>query len=56
MNVTTFSKLMAVGLECGTVTAAKMYDHGFMTIDGKTNDGKKFSITLSIKEEETDGN
>ena len=40
----------------GTVVTAMMYADGFMTIEGKTNDCKKFSITMSIKDEETDGN
>ena len=49
-------RLIGLGNEVGTVVTALMYDSGFMTVEGTTNDGKKFSITLSIKEEETDGN
>ena len=45
-------RLIGLGNEFGTVVTAMMYDSGFMTVDGKTKDGKKFSITLSIKEEE----
>ena len=33
-----------------------MYESGFMTIEGKTEEGKNFKITMSIKEEENDGN
>ena len=38
------------------VVAAKINDvpHEFMTIEGVTQEGKKFSITLSIKEEKKD--
>lgn len=37
------------------VTSAFMYDHGFMTVDGKFHDGKTFSLTMKInKEEEKD--
>lgn len=49
-------RLIGLGNEVGTVVTAMMYADGFMTIEGKTNDCKKFSITMSIKEEETDGN
>lgn len=49
-------RLIGLGNEIGTVTSAMMYDNGFMTVDGKTNEGKSFSITLNVKEEETDGN
>lgn len=45
-------RLIGLGNEVGTVTSAMMYDFGYMTVDGKTNEGKKFTITLSVKEEE----
>ena len=50
-----FVKLLAVAAEAGTVTSAMLYKSGFITIDGKTEEGKDFSITMSIKEEENDG-
>ena len=40
----------------GLVDQMLCYDKGFQTVEGKTRDGKKFSITLRIEEEETDGN
>lgn len=49
-------RLIGLCNEVGTVTSAMMYDNGFITIDGKTNDGKKFSITMSVMEEDKDGN
>ncbi len=51
-----FKKLTRVAEEVGTVNSAMMYESGFITVDGKTKDGKKFSLTLSIKEEEKNGN
>ena len=40
----------------GVVDSMNCYDNGYMTVDGKTHDGKKFSITLHFEEEEKDGN
>lgn len=51
-----FKKLCALADNIGTVTQAMMYESGFMTIEGELHDGTKFNLTLSIKEEETDGN
>lgn len=53
-----FRKLCALADNIGKeVTSAYMYNHGFMTVDGKLGDGKTFSFTLKInKEEEKDGN
>ena len=45
-------RLVSIGNEIGTVTSAMLYDTGFITVDGDTFDGKKFSITMSVKEEE----
>ena len=46
-----FEALLHLAGGVGTVSNAMMYDHGFMTVEGKTADGKKFSVTLNIKEE-----
>lgn len=46
-----FEALLHLAGGVGAVSNAMMYDHGFMTVDGKTAEGKKFSVTLSIKEE-----
>jgi hypothetical protein len=51
-----FRKLCALGDNIGTVTEAMMYRTGYMTIYGKLTDGTDFTLTLTIKEEETDGN
>ena len=47
-------KLIEVGNAVGKVTSAMMYDSGFMTVDGVKPSGKKFAITLNVKEEEED--
>ena len=49
-----FTQLIFVAENVGTVKAANMYNDEFMTIEGVTQEGKKFSITLSIKEEKKD--
>lgn len=52
-----FQKLMDIGITLGNVTSAHLYDNDFITIEGVAREGKKFSITLHIKEEEKeDGN
>lgn len=50
-----FEALLRLARGVGEVSNAMMYDHGFMTVDGKTAEGKKYSLTLSIKEEEDEG-
>ena len=50
-----FVALISIAVDAGTVTQAMMYESGFVTIEGKTHDGKNFSITMNVKEEETDG-
>lgn len=51
-----FAYLLATANNAGIVTEAMMFKSGFITIDGKTEDGKHFHITMSCKEEEKDGN
>ena len=36
----------------GTVTEAHMYCSEFITVEGQTHNGKKFTITMNMKEEE----
>lgn len=51
-----FKKLCALADNIGTVTSAMMYESGFMTVEGKLHNGNDFTINLTIKEEEKDGN
>lgn len=51
-----FEALLHLAGGVGTVTSAMMYDSGFMTVEGKTAEGKKFSVTLNIMEDKKDGN
>ena len=47
-------ELIYIGNEMGFVECVHMYDTHFMSVEGKTIDGKKFSITINIQEEEKD--
>lgn len=49
-----FQKLMNIGLKLGNVTTAHLYENDFITVEGVTTEGKKFSITLHVMEEETE--
>ena len=51
-----FQKLMEVGVKVGTVTAAHLYDSGFISIEGMSHEGNKFTLSLHIEEEKNDGN
>lgn len=55
MNNNLFYLLEFAG-RIGTINQMLCYDSGFCSVEGKTSDGKKFDITLHIKEEEKDGN
>ena len=46
-----FKKLLAVAEELGTVDNTSLYK-GYITANGKTKDGKMFSLTLDITEVE----
>lgn len=47
-----FHKLMEIGLKLGTVTAAHLYESGFISIEGVSHEGTKFNLSLHIEEEE----
>ena len=49
-----FGLLIKAGMELGEIDQVLMYDSGFMSLEGKTNAGNKFTITLHTKEEEED--
>ena len=46
-----FQKLFDIGVKLGNITDAHMYDGEFINIEGMTYEGKKFTISLHIKEE-----
>ena len=46
-----FQKMIEIGIKIGTITNAHLYDDEFITIEGVSYEGKKFSISLHIKEE-----
>lgn len=47
-----FQELVEIGRSIGDLTCAHMYDNDFISIEGKTKEGKKFSLSLHITEEE----
>lgn len=47
-----FEALLHLAGGVGEVSSATMYDHSFMTVEGKTAEGKKYSVTLRIEEDE----
>ena len=52
MNMTyVLHHLIDVGNEMGNVESVHMYDTDFLSVEGKTNEGNSFSLTIHIKEE-----
>lgn len=49
---TTLKNLLDFADKIGVVTQMLCYNDGFLTVEGNTMDGKKFEISLHIKEEE----
>lgn len=57
MNMTNaLHQLIDIGNCMGSVEGVHMYDKDFLSVEGKTNEGKKFSLTVHVKEEEKNGN
>lgn len=51
-----FQKLIEIGITLGTITDAHLYDNDFISIEGVAYEGKKFSLSLHLKEaSENDG-
>ena len=53
---TILKNLLEFADRMGVVDQMLGYDNGFCTVEGKTRDGKKFSISLHIEEVTDDGN
>ena len=45
-----FKTLIDTAINLGIITSAHMYDDNFISIDGVSYEGKKFSLTMTIKE------
>ena len=56
MNANIFVEMIRLAEQIGDVAVANMYDAEFLTVEGKTKDRKKFSLSLHIEEEEKNGN
>ena len=52
----TLQKLIEIGTTVGNITDVHLYNNDFITIEGVTAEGKKFSLNLHIMEEKNDGN
>ena len=52
MNV--FYGLIETGAQIGAITNAHYYSKNFVMVEGITNGGQKFSITLTVEEEKKD--
>ena len=55
-NADIMVEMIRLAEQIGNVEDAHLYNGNFFTIDGKTKDGKKFGMSLSIKEEDENGN
>ena len=52
-----FMNLLGIAKSIGPVNDAHLYGNEFISIEGKDHAGHKFTLSLTIKEEEkTDGN
>jgi hypothetical protein len=53
MNVERLEKLLVIANSLGDIERANMYDKDNIYVEGKTKEGKKFNISLTIT---TEGN
>ena len=54
-TASTLRLCMELAERVGKVTSAHMYNENFIAVEGTTNDGKAFSITMNAKEEQSNG-
>lgn len=47
---------MELAEKLGAIQDAHLYERNYITVDGETIDGKKFTITVRMEEEYKDGN
>ena len=47
---------MELAEKMGAIQDAHLYERNYITVDGETIDGKKFTITVRMEEEYKDGN
>lgn len=52
MNVERLEKLLVIANSLGDIERANMYDKDNIYVEGKTKEGKKFNISLTITTEE----
>ena len=55
-NADIFVEMVRLAEQIGEIEDAHMFPTDYLTVCGKTKDGKKFNLTVSIMEEKKDGN
>ena len=53
-NADMLVEMIRLADQFGGIENAHLYDNGFINIEGMTKGGMKFSLSLSVKEEEKD--
>lgn len=53
-NADIMVEMVRLAEQIGKVKAAHMYSNDYISIDGKTKDGKSFNMNLTMEEEKKD--
>ena len=53
-NADIFVEVIRLGEQIGMVSDSHMYAGDYFTVEGKTRDGKKFTLSLTMREENKD--
>lgn len=51
-NADMIVEMVRLGDQYGEVVEAHLYDNNYLTVEGKTWDGEKFSLSLIVRKEE----
>lgn len=55
-NADILVEIIRLAEQIGNVENAHMYNNDYFSIEGKSKGGKKFNLSLSLREEEKNGN
>lgn len=55
-NADMLVEMIRLGEQFGNVECAMMYPNDFLTVEGETKDGRKFTLSLTMKEVQKNGN
>ena len=53
-NADMFVEMIRLAEQFGKIEDAHMYHNNYLSIDGKTKDGKDFNLNMSVREEKKD--